>query len=215
VLVDEQPSVATLAPAADLGTCRVFYRDPFGDPLGTTDSARPLDGDWDAIWLVTPREELTTRELRWIDGHLARGRPLVLVVDERAPARVAAQLLGHLGANGVVRQGQGGYSATRARLHGEGTQGESLDVAPWTRLRVAAGEPWIWVEADGASYDIARRFPATESRGETIIFYQSRFWRTEFLGGADGPGDPGQHAAWELQWLAAEHLLRRSAAARR
>lgn len=215
MLVDEQRDTETLAPEADLGTCRVFYRNPFGDDGAAPAPPQPLGGDWDALWLVTPPHELTQRELGWVDGHLARGRPLVLVVDERAPERVVGQLLGHLGANGVVRDRDALYSRRPSRLHGDGLQGERLEIAPWARLCARAGEPWIWVEDDGKRYDIARRFAATAGRGETIVFYQSRFWRNEFLGGTDGPCDPGQHAAWELQWLAAEHLMRQSAAARR
>ncbi len=182
---------------------RILYGRPGAEPP-LRDA--PGSDDWDGAWLAPPCGEVSERELGWIDDHIALGKPAVVVLDERDDGPVTDRLLRRLAAPAVADGGAPRYSARPAVLRGPGVEGEHLVLAGWARISVTAGEPWVWVDEDGARFDIARRFPASEGRGEVIVFYQSRFWRTEFGGGTDGPADPREHDAWELQWLALDHL---------
>lgn len=206
--INEWRTGGKMANCVDPSSFRVFYVNMNRDARVVAVAGLAAEGQWDALWLVAPSEPMDEGDLAWMEAHLQAGRPIVVVLDERELASAASrQLIERLAEGATIEGDPGSYPDGEGPLGGPGVLGEQLALSRWARIRVNAGEPWVWAETDGERWDIARRFPARAGRGEVIAFFQSRFWRTEFLGGAYGPPDDRQRAAWHLQWLVADHLL--------
>ncbi len=184
---------------------RGFYVNLNRDRRVSAHGGYALEGEWDAVWLIAPSVEFAEEELAWIDGHLAAGRPLLITLDEERTAPAATALLEHLGIPTPSEPTEGAYCEERLPLRGPGAGAGERALSSCRPTPDWGGEPWLWVEKGEERRDVARRF-VRPTGGEVILFVQSRFWRTEFLGGVYADPDPARRDAWELEWLVLDHL---------
>jgi len=205
ILVDESHNGALSGRCTPPEAYRAFYVNLNRDQRVAAHGGYALDGEWDAVWLIAPSVGFSAEELAWLDGHLAQGRPVLGTLDETRVSPAARALLEHLGIACPDDAPQGAYSEERLPLRGPGTDSTDRVLSSCRPAPEWGGEPWLWVERGVERYDVARR-AVTSSGGEVIVFVQSRFWRTEFLGGVYADPDAARGDAWELEWLLLDHL---------